>query len=161
RQGILSMAAFLAVAPMTAGDTSPTKRGKFIRNRLLCQVIPPPPPSVNVDDVNNKASGACKIDRYASHRQLTSCNLCHSQMDPMGFGLENSDLLGRFRTTEPNAPQCAIAGDGELANVGKFHGPKQLADLLVQSHSVEPCAARQLYRFVIGRTETGDDEPAI
>jgi hypothetical protein len=159
RKGILSHGAYLA-AGRTVSDTSPTQRGKFVRNRLLCQEIGPPPPGVNVDQPPTSTTSPCKVDRYAEHASSGTCKSCHGMMDPIGFGLENYDREGRFRATDDNLPQCAIAGDGEL-EIGKFNGPSELADLLIQSGRLEGCVTTQVYRFAMGRRETPRDAPLI
>ncbi|MFN7135797.1 MAG: DUF1592 domain-containing protein, partial [Myxococcales bacterium] len=97
RKGILSHGAVLS-AFAKKGDTSPTQRGLFIRERLLCQKIPPPPPEVNADDTPESELGPCKEQRYSAHASVGSCKACHAMMDPIGFGLENYDKAGRFRT---------------------------------------------------------------
>lgn len=160
RKGILSQGAFLSVAAKF-GDTSPTQRGKLIRERLLCQTIPPPPPTVNVDMPPTSETSRCKFDRYASHRSQGSCASCHSQMDPVGFGLENYDQAGRYRSTDSGAPECIISGEGEWVGVGKFHGPGQLSDLLLSLPEFERCMVQQLYRFAMGHHEEEGERPYL
>ncbi len=159
RRGILSHGAFLAVGAKF-DDTSPTVRGRFVREYLLCQDIPPPPPSVNADEPPPETGSPCKIDRYAEHTDV-GCATCHKQIDPIGFGLEAYGRDGRFRTADVDQPQCRIKGDGEVLGVGTFNGPAGLADLLVKSGKLEACAVRQLYRFATGRKESAHDEPTI
>lgn len=161
RQGILSHGAFLSVAA-GPGDTSPVRRGKMIREQLMCQTIPPPPPNVDADVPPPQEEAECKWDRYAAHREGGSCAGCHAQMDPIGFGLERYDRQGRYRTHDDGAPQCIISGDGELQGVGgTFNGPAELADLLVSHALLEPCVARQLYRFALGRPVEVADMPLV
>ncbi|MGZ3455145.1 MAG: DUF1592 domain-containing protein [Polyangiales bacterium] len=155
RKGILSQGLFL-INGAKLDDTSPTLRGKAVRLRLMCQTIPPPPPGVNTD-LPPLAAGQCKTDRMAAHSK-GGCASCHGKMDPIGFGLEAYDQQGRFRTTEPGKPECAIKGDGELEGVGKFNGPSQLADLMLQDGAVQTCMAMQMYRFAIGRGTLDDDD---
>ena len=78
-------------------DTSPTQRGILVQTRLLCNVVPPPPANVNVDQPPPATAAACKLDRYAAHRSVASCAGCHDNLDPIGFGLENYDIGGKFR----------------------------------------------------------------
>jgi hypothetical protein len=158
RRGILSHGAVLA-AGAKFDDTSPTLRGVFVRNRLLCQVIPPPPPNVAVDQPPAGA-GHCKIDRYAEHRS-GGCAGCHSLTDPIGFGLENYDRAGRFRTTDKDAPDCVISGEGEVSGVGKFKGPGELGDMLIASGGLEACVVTQLYRMAMGRREADADAATL
>jgi hypothetical protein len=130
-------------------DTSPTLRGKLIRTRLLCQDIPPPPESVNKDDLPESDS-PCKKDVRAIY-MTGGCKGCHGQMDPIGWGLENYDKEGRYRTYEPDHPECTIDGKGTIEGVGEFEGPGGLADLLVASDDLQTCVTTQLYRFAMGR----------
>ncbi|HWB82414.1 MAG TPA: DUF1592 domain-containing protein [Nannocystaceae bacterium] len=153
RAGLLSHGTFLSVGAKF-GDTSPTQRGKLVRTKLFCQEIPKPPPDLMVDVCAPPPADpdACKIDRYfMSHED--ACKGCHEQMDPIGFGLENYDASGVFRTTDLDRPECVIAGDGDFVGLGTFNGPAQLAALAVESDGLEPCVAQQLYRFAVGRTE--------
>ena len=156
RQGILSHGSFLSVAA-NPDDTSPTKRGKLIRNRLLCQEVPPPPPDVPADSPPEE--GNCKWDRYAAHRSEGSCRGCHEQMDPIGFGLENYDIAGRFRTHDEGAPECIIAGEGELVGIGTFNGPKELSDMLLDNGELDDCIVDQVYRYAMGHAIAPEDEP--
>jgi Protein of unknown function (DUF1592)/Protein of unknown function (DUF1588)/Protein of unknown function (DUF1595)/Protein of unknown function (DUF1585)/Protein of unknown function (DUF1587) len=160
RQGILSHGAFLSVAA-GPGDTSPVRRGKLIREQLMCQTIPPPPPNVDADVPPPQEDAECKWDRYATHREAGSCAGCHAQMDPIGFGLESYDREGHYRTHDEGAPQCIISGDGELVGFGAFNGPAELADLLVSNTVLEPCVARQLYRFALGRPLGTEDQALV
>jgi hypothetical protein len=161
RAGLLSHGSFLAAVPKF-GDTSPTQRGKLIRNRLLCQEVPPPPPDVNVDEPPMGATeNQCKWDRYAAHRQSGSCKTCHEQMDPIGFGLENYDEAGAFRAHDDEAPACTIEGRGEIVGVGSFTGPAELGALLVESGTLDRCLVTQLYRFTVGRKERREDQAFI
>lgn len=159
RRGLLSHGSFLAAAGNVA-DTSPTRRGKMIRERLFCQTVPPPPPNANADEPP-KGDAHCKKDLYAEHRAGT-CAACHALMDPIGFGLENYDLLGHYRTTDNGKPECKIEGQGELLGIGTFKGPAQLSDLMVGSGLLGSCLVSQLYSFATGHGDlTSEDEKAV
>ncbi|HYQ14766.1 MAG TPA: DUF1588 domain-containing protein, partial [Polyangiaceae bacterium] len=97
RAGILSHGSVLA-AFSKFSDTSPTQRGIFVQTRLLCNKVAPPPANVNVDQPPSDGDKVCKIDRYDAHRALPSCAVCHQQLDPIGYGLENYDIGGKYRT---------------------------------------------------------------
>lgn len=159
RMGLLSHGSFLSVASSVA-DTSPTKRGKLIREQLLCTPIPPPPPDVNADSPPGEGEPVCKTDRYEEHRQGT-CAGCHAQMDLVGFGLENYDRAGVYRTYDEGLPECTISGDGEIVGIGAFNGPAGLAQLLVDEGLVHGCVTQQLYRFAIGRELDEQDGPFV
>ncbi|MFZ5470247.1 MAG: DUF1592 domain-containing protein [Myxococcota bacterium] len=156
RQGILSHGGFLS-AGVKALDSSPTLRGQYVRERLFCQPLPPPPSTVNADDGPPAvASSPCKEARYRAISQNAGCAVCHARMDFIGLGLESFDREGRFRTHEDEEPSCVIGGEGEVVGVGKFQGVKGLSDLLVTSGVVQRCVVRQVFRFAMGR----EDEPA-
>ena len=105
-------------------------------------------------------SSPCKVDRYAAHRS-GGCAECHNKTDPIGFGLENYDRTGAYRTADKDNPQCAISGDGEVAGLGTFNGPAELADLIAGSGNLESCLVTQLYRMALGRRENGGDASTL
>jgi Protein of unknown function (DUF1588)/Protein of unknown function (DUF1592)/Protein of unknown function (DUF1595)/Protein of unknown function (DUF1585) len=156
RKGLLSTSAFLSVASKF-GDTSPTQRGKFIREQLMCEPIPEPPPGVSTDapPPAKKDEKDCKINRYAAHRQANStCIGCHAAMDPIGFGLERFDKFGKQRQydyTLAGAPKmdCPIDGEGQL-NGKTFNGPAALADTLLETGRAEACLAQRMAAFATG-----------
>ena len=157
RKGILSHGALLSNG-VKQTDTSPTLRGKWIRNRLFCEEMPPPPPNVAADVPPPSTGGiVCKKDRYQVHDSVQSCAGCHQAMDPIGFGLEQFDREGKFRDHEADHPECLITGDGSLTGFGSFKGPSGLADLMVSSGSVESCVVKQLFRYSVGRREQTED----
>ncbi len=154
RKGLLSHGSFLS-AMAKVDDSSPTKRGILVRTRLMCQVIPPPPPTVDVD-MTEPEEGTCKEDFYREqHLSADGCVSCHALMDPIGLGLENYDHTGAFRTVENDDESCVISGQGELDGQS-FSGPAELSDLLIDSGALNRCVAEQLYRFAMGRSELAD-----
>jgi hypothetical protein len=160
RQGILSHGSFLGVE-RKHDDTSPTMRGQFIRTRLLCTVVPPPPPDLMVDVDAVPTDGECKADRYSMWKR-EGCKGCHMLMDPIGLGLENYDRVGRYRQSAPadaGKPACAISGRGELAGsaAGMFDGVAGLSDKLVASGQLEACLGTQLASHLLGRAPRGDE----
>ena len=162
RAGILSHGSVLAAFSKFT-DTSPTQRGIFISERLLCAEIPAPPPTVDADNPpgNPDDPTACKEDRYAAHREIESCANCHNLMDPIGMGLENYDIAGRYRATDDGKPQCTISGQGELPGVGTFSGPAELAERLIESGELERCVTQHYLQFALGREPSPDDAPLL
>jgi hypothetical protein len=164
RRGILSHGSFLGVERKHQ-DTSPTLRGQLVRTRLMCQSIPPPPANLMVDADNAPTNGNCKSDRY-NMSKLDGCKTCHEQMDPIGFGLENYDQTGAFRTVAPDdqGKNCPISGAGALAGAAPgadtFQGAAGLADRLVESKVLESCVTAQLASFYLGR-EVRDPERSL
>jgi len=177
RAGILGQGSFLA---STAGpvSTSPTARGIFIRERLLCQHIPPPPPGVNTTLPDPK-EGAVHTRRelMTEHVSNPTCASCHRLMDPIGFGLENFDAIGRWRDQAtvqlPGAGggggrggkqvKLAINTQGEIAGLpnSTFSDAKQLGAILAESPVCQKCIVRQMFRYSYGRLENSADEPTI
>jgi len=162
RAGILSHGSVLAAFSKFT-DTSPTQRGIFIAERLRCTEIPIPPPTVDADNPPGDPDDptACKEERYAAHREIESCDACHQLMDPIGLGLENYDIAGRFRETDDGKPDCVIGGEGELPGVGTFSGPAELADRLVESGELERCTTQQYLQFAMGRELSPDDAEVV
>jgi Protein of unknown function (DUF1592)/Protein of unknown function (DUF1588)/Protein of unknown function (DUF1595)/Protein of unknown function (DUF1587)/Protein of unknown function (DUF1585) len=165
RLGIFSQGSFLNLESTEGNDTSPTRRGKAVYTKLLCGKLGGPP--ANAPKVATGPSpNDCKDVRYVAHSKDPGCAGCHISMDPIGFGLENYDRFGAFRATEPGKPTCSISGTGKVAGVGNFNGPGELGTLLANSGNLEPCLAKQMYRFAYGRSDaegalTAQDEEAI
>jgi len=149
RKGILSHGTVLSAA-LKFGDTSVTQRGLFVRRRLMCQDIPPPPPNVDVNKPLTEG-GKCKKQKQMAHA-VGGCASCHDRMDKIGYGLENFDTSGRYRTFEDGAPDCPIDGQGEIVGMGTFQGVAGLADLLLGDKTLGACVVQQVYRFALGRT---------
>lgn len=160
RGGVMSHGTVLAWGAKF-GDTSPTVRGKEIAERFLCTVIPPPPAGQNTDDPPGGADpSACKAEHYAVY-QNGGCQGCHGLMDGIGFGLENFAADGTWREHDVNKPQCLIAGEGSVPNIGSFNGPAELGALIASDTSARSCAMRQLYRFASGRSDPDELDKAF
>lgn len=155
RGGILTQAGVLA-QHAAFDQSSPTLRGMFVRERLLCGVLPPPPPDV---DNTPAAPGPMQTtrERYEQHANDPSCVGCHRLMDPIGFGLEGYDGAGLFREEEAGMP---VDARGEVidSDVGPFEGGVELGQKLAQSEDVRACIARQWFRFAYGRDEDVDQD---
>lgn len=165
RMGLLSSGAFLSVAS-NVDDTSPTKRGKLVRERLMCQSIPPPPPDVMADVPPTALGGECRLDQYRAHAQGT-CAACHDLMDGIGFGLERYDQLGRFREYEYFTEgldlndACPLDGKGDIPELGTFTDPAGLAQMLVEHDVVQTCVVSQLYGYAMGHAPGAADQRFI
>jgi hypothetical protein len=156
RAGLLGKAAFLSTYAHTDG-TSPTKRGKFIRERLLCQSIPAPPPEVSTVLPEPAANAPTMRERLKVHNELPSCAGCHKLMDPIGLSLEHFDSIGRWRKDD-NGNALDVSGE---VNGSEFDGPLQLGELLQTEESAIECVARQLYRYATAHVETDGEEAAV
>ncbi len=155
RAGLLTQPSILA-QHSHANQTSPVHRGVLVRQNLLCQVLPPPPP--DVDNVPpDPDPNATTRERFDQHTSDPTCAGCHALIDPIGFGLENFDGIGAFRTMEGDLP---VDASGELVSTdvdGPFDGGVELAQRLAHSALVQECVTRQWFRFAFGRGETKDD----
>ena len=163
RAGILSHGAFLALG-VSDMSTTPTARGKEIRQRLFCQEIELPTGAVAMmADVDAEPpEDACQREWYESvHAVGGACESCHVQMDPIGFGLANYNYFGEYQDTEPGKPHCTISGDGKFVPLGDFNGPAELGELLVASDAFDACAVRTLYQYVVGRSELDERDEAF
>jgi hypothetical protein len=159
RAGILSHGSVLA-AFSKFSDTSPTQRGIFVQTRLLCNPVAPPPANVNVDQPPTSDDKVCKLDRYDEHRALPSCKVCHGNLDPIGYGLENYDIAGRYRTHDDAHEECVLPDKGTLPGIGDFSGPGQLGRLLVDSGRLEQCFMQHFMTYAVGRQLRDEEAPA-
>jgi hypothetical protein len=160
RAGILTQPSILALNAHV-DQTSPVHRGKFVRERLLCEPISPPPPNVKAVPPPVDPNATTR-ERFSQHSNDPSCSTCHKLMDPIGFGFESYDAIGQFRTKEAGK---AIDASGEVfgskdAN-GKFNGAVELADRLASSEEVRACVVTQWFNYGHGRTTTNEDSCTI
>jgi hypothetical protein len=147
RAGILAQASFVALHS-PGGRSSPTDRGKALRENILCQAVPAPPANVDFSKVETADPNLRTArERLSAHATEAMCSGCHKITDPIGFALENFDSSGSFRTTENGA---VIDTTGELNGV-KFDGPAGLFKTLQDSPAVTSCAARRAFAFGAGR----------
>ncbi|HXU05110.1 MAG TPA: DUF1588 domain-containing protein, partial [Polyangia bacterium] len=160
RAGILSHGAVLA-AFSKFSDTSPTQCGILVQTRLLCNVVQPPPANVNVDQPPPATTSMCKLDRYAAHRSVASCGACHNNLDPIGIGLEQYDIGGKFRTSDDGHPECPLDGNGMLPGYGTFNGPGELGQKLIDSGKLEHCFVEHLLRYAVGRALYPEEQGAV
>ena len=121
RRGLLSSPGFLA-AHALINQTNPVERGLIVRRRLLCQDVPPPPPDVLAQPPGGGNELTTRA-KYEAHRRDPSCSACHQFIDPLGFGFENFDAIGRYRTKE-GAHDVDASGEVVGTDVdGPFIGP--------------------------------------
>src|SRR5262249_17480169 len=147
RAGILTQGAFLAAHAHT-NQTSPVHRGIIVRENILCQPIPPPPPTVNVAPLP-PVMGKPPRDRFVAPESDPNCAQCHKMMDPIGLAFENYDAIGAYRTEDQGIPIDAtgqiVGGTDVLA--GTFDGVIELSSKLGSSRQVSDCVANQWFRF--------------
>ncbi len=154
RGGLFGQAGFQALLSHIS-STSPTLRGKFVLENILCRSVPPPPPGV-VTDLPPTDGAQTVRERLEIHMDVPTCRGCHQLMDPIGFGLENYDGIGRFRTEENGA---TIDPNAELDGM-PFDGAASLGAIVGQSPGTTNCLVRNLYRHATGHIE-GDGEQVV
>ena len=158
RAGILTLAGFLAVNGATDGS-SPVRRGHAVLTRLMCLRVPDPP--ANVPPPKPPTPGLTTRQRFEEHDMQACTGACHMAMDPIGFGFERYDGIGRYRTTDQNFPvnsNGSIVLDGQTQT---FPDAVALSKLLAASPQVQACLATQVTRYALNRWETAADAASI
>lgn len=154
RAGILGQAGFLAIYSHS-GRSSPTLRGRAIRELLMCQPVPNPPGNVNftaVQDIHNKAMPTARA-RLSAHATDPVCAGCHRITDPVGLSLERFDGIGAFRSTENDAP---IDPSGSMDGT-TFMGAAGLGKTLAESPATTQCVASRAFEYATGRPSEDED----
>lgn len=163
RAGVLGHGSVLS-AYAHSDQSSPIKRGVFVRNRLLCQSFPPPPPDAGgVPDVDPNATTR---ERFKQHTEEARCAACHQYIDDVGFGFEHFDAVGRYRDSENGKPVDALGNMNDIEDIGNgtsapFSTLEELGSSLVQSDALYACFAKQMYRFVRGFKEGVHERCAV
>ena len=181
RAGILGQATFLALTSKPE-ETSPTERGLYIREHFLCQAVPPPPAGVNTTlPAVTDEKPLTNRQRLDIHLSNQACAGCHQLVDPIGFGFENYDAIGRFRShqsvtihptadelktrrkTKPTIHELAIEARGSIRGLANsdFSSPRELAERLANEPACHRCIAKQVFRYALGRAEQSGDRDTI
>ena len=147
RGGVLTQASVLTVTSNPT-RTSPVKRGKWVLENLFGTPPPPPPPDVPELKESEALTGSLR-ERMEQHRANPACAVCHNRMDPLGFGLENYDGIGSWRTKEG---EFEIDASGELPGGETFAGPRELKTiLLARQDDFIHCLAEKMLTYGLGR----------
>ena len=158
RGGILRHGSILSVTSY-ATRTSPVIRGKWILENLLGTPPPPPPTNVPALKDNTVAANLTVRERLAAHRANAACAVCHDSIDPAGFGLENFDVVGRWREFELGQP---IEASGGLPDGSEFEGVSGLERaLLARPELFVQTLTEKLLTFALGRGVEHYDAPAV
>jgi hypothetical protein len=147
--GLLTLGGLLTTYALPSGS-SPIHRGKLVRERFLCQDLPPPPSNLNTSPPAVDPSLSTR-ERYGAHAKQPQCATCHQLMDPIGFAFEHFDGAGRYRLMDGTH---AIDDSGEIvqstASDGTFHGVQELGARLAASPDVAACYTRQWTTYAAG-----------
>lgn len=160
RGGVLGFGAVLA-SHAHQNESSPIKRGLYVRDRLLCQVLPRPPANLNTNPPGLDPTLTTRV-RFARHTADPACHNCHQYIDGVGFGLEGFDGVGQQRSMENGMP---VDTSGEIMGIEQltpdtpqaFHGPRELATILRDSNAAKACLTLQYFRFGRGYEERDSD----
>jgi hypothetical protein len=158
RGGVLTQASILTISSYPT-RTSPVLRGKWILENILG--TPPPPPPPNVPELNESAIGNTGTLRQQleKHRADPTCAVCHTKMDALGFGLENFDPVGQWRTKDGNFP---IEAGGSLPGNKVFKTPADLRAILKSDPKYfARCLTEKLMTYALGRGLEKFDRPTI
>ncbi len=158
RGGVLTQAGVLTVSSYPV-RTSVVLRGKYILENILG--APPPPPPPDVPQLNNDTVGvsASLRQQMEQHRADPVCASCHSRMDALGFGLENYDAIGRWRTMDGNFP---VDASGAFPNGKTFTTPAEMKALLLDNlPDFARCLAEKLLTYSLGRGIESYDRPTV
>jgi len=159
RRGLLGQGSVLTVTSV-ATRTSPVSRGKWVLENLLGTPAPVPPPGVETNLGGAEAAKTSSLrQRLEAHRASPVCASCHRIMDPMGFALENFDLVGEWR--EYDGP-TKIDSTGQLADGTPVSGPKDLRQaVLSRTDAFMTTATEKLYTYALGRPVHSYDMPTV
>jgi hypothetical protein len=159
RRGVLGQGSILTVT--SVGDrTSPVIRGAWVMETLMGAPVPRPPPGVEADlKAEENAAPTTVRTRLERHRENPSCSACHQIMDPIGFSLENFDLVGRWRDHDGPNP---VDTSGQLVDGTPLSSPQALrAALLSRKDSFVTSFTEKLLTYALGRRIEYFDQPAI
>jgi Protein of unknown function (DUF1592)/Protein of unknown function (DUF1588)/Protein of unknown function (DUF1595) len=157
RAGILSQPAFLTVFSHPSVN-SPTRRGLFVQERLLCTDIQPPPPEVMAMPPAPVDGQTLRQWLEELHNSNESCASCHGLMDPVGYAFERFDPIGQFRQLDNGLP---IDSTGEVGGLGSFANAAELATLVRNDPRTPNCVVRNLYRSTLGHQEGFDQAEGL
>lgn len=161
RGGILGMPATLATTSFP-NRTSPVRRGVWVLEQVLGERVPPPPPDVpELEEQEHKSvEGLTLRQRTELHQSEPTCANCHKLLDPIGFGLENFDAIGRWR--DKNDVGIAIDSAGKLPTGESFSTPAELKSILAQRKAdLGRNLTERLMAYAVGRQLEGYDEVVI
>ena len=158
RGGILGMPGVLA-ATSFPNRTSPVRRGVFVLEQILGEHVPPAPPNVPALDKQNPTEVASLTLRQRTelHRTNAVCANCHNILDPIGFGLENFDAIGRWRAQDDSGGPIDAAGD--LPGNHHFASPRDLKSIIAtRSADIARNLTEKLLAYALCRQLEGYDE---
>lgn len=159
RGGVLGMGAILTATSLPT-RTSPVVRGMWVLETMFGEELPPPPPDAGELPESGESQQALTLRQtFERHRDEARCAVCHNRIDPIGFGLENFDAIGRWRDTDNGQP---VDATGRLLSGKTFEGPLELKRILLsRREEFARMMSAQMLRFALGRELEYYDEPTV
>ena len=164
RAGILTNGGVLATQSHTTLPSS-VLRGKLVRENVLCDILPPPPPDIPPAPTSVPDGGTTR-SLFEAHETIPGCVTCHQYMDPIGFGFGHFDATGAYQATDANGmhgtfPAIDATGQVDAMTPGEmqasFLDSTDLVTQLSTATQVKECFALQELRYALSRIETADD----
>lgn len=162
RAGLLTQPALLALLSHS-DQTAPVIRGVFVRERILCLPVLPPPPNVNAVPPDPDPNATTR-ERFRQHTEQQACSGCHQLIDGVGFGFERYDQLGRYRATENDLEvdeSGELLASNEAGLDGPFSGAGELAERIAGSALARDCLAANWYTYTFGRQVQAEDTCSV
>jgi len=154
RKGLLTQTSVL-MGNAHPDSSSPVKRGDWILDRILCSATPPPPNNIVIPDLPPPKPGKSSRQLLEDHQDNPACSSCHVVIDPVGFGLENFDGIGAYRTMDSGV---AVDASGTYPGMNTpFNGATELAQLIAKDARFAPCVTKQLLTYGVGRSFAASD----
>ena len=161
RGGLLAQGALLATTSYP-DRTSPVLRGKWLLNNIFGLPVPPPPPGVDTNLENKPGAPPPSIrERLAQHRQNPSCSSCHAVIDPLGFALENFDVIGGWRTIDEAGKPVDASGATVGGDEGRRARRTARAAARATASSFRARVTEKLLAYALGRRLEYCDQPAV
>jgi hypothetical protein len=163
RVGFFGLAGFLAITSFDR-RTSPSLRGRWIADNMLCTPLDPPPDVPKLDDEGQDSSALSVRELLARHRQSDECAGCHSLFDPYGLALEEYDAVGKYRSVyadgTPVDATAILQSDGYPEGLS-FAGLEGLANVVASDPQFGKCLSEKLLTYGLGRPVTASDAPYL
>ncbi len=158
RTGVLTQASVLTVSSYPT-RTSPVLRGKWLLDNILGAPPPAPPPGIPALNEEKVGLDGTLREQLEQHRSNPGCAVCHIKMDALGFGLENYDAVGAWRTRDGRFP---VDSSGSLPGGKAFSGPAQLRAILVDDkREFGRCLTEKMLTYALGRGLESYDMPTV
>lgn len=158
RVGLLTNPSVMTAIPPIVSKFAATYRGNMVRGQILCQELPDPPDGAADFAPPPGADKLTQQQLLRVHQDDPTCSGCHRLIDNIGFGFENYDAVGRYKTKAADGSDIDSSGSIVESDIdGEFRGPKELAEKLAGSGNVRTCLSKQWFTYTLGREPELDE----